>query len=103
MFGCVCFLIASGLAWGEVCGGVACRPRREAEWWIAALNLFGSVAFAVSGVASYFVPDTGDILDLAAANWTTSIGALCFLAGAVGLLVEQARARTPAALVPAGG
>jgi hypothetical protein len=57
----------------------------------------------VAGIASFFVPDTGDILDLAAANWTTVIGALCFLAGAVGLLVEGMRARTPAALVPAGG
>ena len=74
-----------------------------AEWWIAALNLTGSVAFGVAGVASYFVPDTGDILDLAAANWMTGIGALCFLAGAVGLLVEGRRASIPAALVPAGG
>jgi hypothetical protein len=103
VFGCACFLIASALAWGEMCGGAFCRPRRQAEWWVAALNLVGSVAFAIAGVASYFVPDTGDILDLAAANWTTGIGALCFLAGAVGLLVEGRRARIPAARVPAPG
>ena len=59
VFGCACFLIASALAWGEACGGVFCRPRRQAEWWVAALNLVGSVAFAIAGVASYFVPDTG--------------------------------------------
>jgi hypothetical protein len=103
VFGCVCFLVASALAWGEVCGGLACRPRRDVEWWIAALNLTGSVAFGIAGIASYFVPETGDILDFAAANWTTAIGALCFLAGAVGLLIEGMRARIPAALVPAGG
>ena len=103
VFGCACFLIASWLAWAEVCGGAWARPRRDPEWWVAALNLVGSLAFGVAGIASFFVPDTGDILDLAAANWTTVIGALCFLAGAVGLLVEGMRARTPAALVPAGG
>ena len=102
VFGCACFLIASGLAWGEMCGGLFCRPRRQAEWWVAALNLVGSVAFAIAGVASHFVPDTGDILDLALANWTTAIGALCFLAGAVGLLVEGRHARIPARLIPIG-
>jgi hypothetical protein len=101
IYGCVRFLIASGLSWMEVCGGVACRPRRQAEWWVAALNLAGSVAFAIAGVASYFVPDTGDILDLAAANFTTVIGALCFLAGAVGRLVEGTHTRIPTPLVPA--
>jgi hypothetical protein len=103
VFGCACFLIAGWLAWAEVCGGAWARPRRDPEWWVAAFNLVGSLAFGVAGIASFFVPDTGDILDLAAANWTTVIGALCFLAGAVGLLVEGMRARTPAALVPAGG
>jgi len=88
VFGCICFLVASGLAWAA------------ARSWIAWINLAGSAAFAIAGVASYFVPDTGDVLDLAAANLTTVIGALCFLAGAVGLLVEERRARIPAARAP---
>jgi hypothetical protein len=103
VFGCACFLIASALAWTEVCGGAFCRPRRKAEWWVAALNLGGSIAFAAAGVASYFVPATGDVLDLAAANFMTVLGALCFLAGAVGLLVEGVRTRSPGALEPARG
>jgi len=61
------------------------------------------MAFAAAGVASYFVPDTGDVLDLAAANFMTVLGALCFLAGAVGLLVEGVRTRSPGALAPARG
>jgi hypothetical protein len=77
VFGCVCFLVASLLAWAAARG------------WINGINLAGSVAFAVAGVASFFVPDTGDVLDLAAANFTTVIGALCFLAGAVGLLIDS--------------
>jgi hypothetical protein len=103
VFGCICFLIASGLAWGEVSGGVLSRPRRQADWWIAALNLAGSVAFAVSGAAAYVVPASGDVLDLAAANFATTLGALCFLAGAVGLLVQDRHAGIPAGLVPARG
>ncbi len=101
MLGCACFLIASALCWAEVCGGVACRPRRRTEWWIAVVNLAGSVAFGIAGVASYVVPATGDVLALAAANFTTVIGALCFLAGAVLLLVEGAHAGITEPLVPA--
>jgi hypothetical protein len=47
----------------------------------------------VSAVASYIVPDTGSILDLAAANWTTALGAACFLAGAVMLARHRPAAR----------
>jgi hypothetical protein len=101
VFGCACFLIASALCWAEVCGGVWSRPRRQPEWWIAAVNLAGSVAFGIAGVASYVVPDTGDVLALAAANFTTVVGALCFLAGAVLLLVEGAHASITEPLVPA--
>jgi hypothetical protein len=79
VFGCVCFLVASWLAWAAARG------------WINGINLAGSVAFAISGVASFFVPDTGDVLDLAAANFTTVIGALCFFAGAAGMLKEFTR------------
>ena len=102
MFGCACFLIASALAWGEVSGAPAGGARRSLDWWIAVVNLGGSVAFAVAGVASYFVPDTGDILDLAAANFTTVIGAVGFLAGALLMLVEGARAGIPDPVVPTG-
>jgi hypothetical protein len=77
-FGSVCFLVASWLAWRE-------DPGR-----IAVLNLVGSVFFGISAVAGYIVPSTGDALDLGASNFTTVLGALCFLAG--GLL-----------LVPGGG
>jgi multisubunit Na+/H+ antiporter MnhG subunit len=71
-------------------GGIL-RAKRTLEWWIAAVNLLGCILFLMAAIASYVVPDTGDILDLAAANVTTSLGALCFLIGAVLLLSEGGR------------
>lgn len=90
--GSACFLVSGYLAYVEVCGGLACRPRRGPEWRIAAVNLAGCVAFGISAVGSYVVPATGDVVDLAVANAFTALGALCFLAGAVLLLPESATA-----------
>ena len=57
--GSVCFLVASALAWLEVCHGwTAWRPRSW-SWWITLVNLIGSVAFGVSAVAGYMSPATG--------------------------------------------
>jgi hypothetical protein len=78
VFGSICFLVASWLAYS-----VRRRARHDADWWIAVVNLAGSVAFGVSAVAAFVVPSTGTELDLAAANWTTSLGAAGFLAGAL--------------------
>jgi hypothetical protein len=83
-FGSACFLASGALACLTV------RGHRTREWWIAAVNFLGCVAFGVAAVASYFVPSTGAILDLAAANGFTALGALCFLIGAV-LLARGAR------------
>jgi hypothetical protein len=87
--GSVCFLVASGLAWVEVCHAVTCWRLRSLPWWITALNLLGSVAFGVSAVASYVVPATGVPVNVALVNLGTFAGALCFFAGAVLLLPER--------------
>ena len=84
--GSVCFLVSGYLALVVVCGGLACRPRWTPDWWIAAVNFLGCVAFGISAVAAYVVPSTGSALDLAGANVFTSLGALGFLIGAVLLL-----------------
>jgi hypothetical protein len=59
---------------------------------MAAVNLAGCVFFGISAVASYVVPSSGSVLDLAAANWTTALGAACFFAGALLLLPVHADA-----------
>jgi len=79
LFGSICFLVSGVLAYR-----VSTRPRT-----MAAVNLAGCIFFGIAAVASYVVPDTGSILDLAAANWNTALGAACFLAGAVMLARHQ--------------
>ena len=80
--GSICFLVSGILAY------LAVRhlSRRERDWRIAVINLAGCVAFGISAVAGYVVPSTGTALDLTAANAWTSLGALCFLVGALLLL-----------------
>jgi hypothetical protein len=56
---------------------------------MAAVNLVGCIFFGISAIASYVVPSSGSILDLAAANWTTALGALCFFIGALMLLAHR--------------
>jgi hypothetical protein len=56
------------------------------------VNLLGCVFFGISAIAGFVVPSSGSVIDLAAANWNTSLGAACFLACAVGVLhPERAR------------
>jgi hypothetical protein len=77
LFGSICFLISGWIAYRLV------RGARTLDWKIAVVNFAGCVFFGISAIAGYVVPETGDVLDLAAANVTTSLGALCFLIGAV--------------------
>ena len=88
--GSVCFLVASGLAWAEAGHAwVSWRPR-STSWWIASLNLLGSIAFGLSAIAARIVPDTGDPRNVTIDNLGTFVGAICFLVGALLLLVERA-------------
>ncbi len=75
--------------------------RRTRSFRIAALNMLGSVFFGIAAVASYVVPSTGDVLDLAAANFTTALGGLCFLVGALLLLPVGGSAPPEPAVVAA--
>ena len=87
--GSACFLVASALAWFEVCHGWAGWRPRSWSWWITLLNLIGSVAFGVSAVAGYINPATGQLHNAERSNLGTFIGAVCFLAGALLLLPER--------------
>jgi hypothetical protein len=98
VYGSVCFLVASYLAYVSVSGSYGWKRKRTREWRIGAANMLGSIAFGISAIASFVVPSTGDVLALGAANFTTAFGALCFLVGAILLLP---RSSDPAVPVPA--
>ncbi len=99
--GSICFLVASALAWFEVCHGwAAWRPRLWA-WWITLANLIGSVAFGVSAVAGYINPATGQLHNAERSNLGTFIGAVCFFAGALLLLPERTEEASAAVTAPA--
>jgi hypothetical protein len=82
--GSACFLASA------VIGYRASSPPRR----MAAINLAGCIFFGISAIASYIVPDTGSILDLAAANWNTVLGALCFFVAAL-MLARHPGGTTP--------
>jgi hypothetical protein len=91
-FGSVCFLV-SGL--------IAYRARPAHADWTPLVNLLGCVLFAVAAVAGHVVPTTGSTLDLAAANWTTALGAACFFACAVrGLTARPSPSPPPGSAPP---
>ena len=95
--GSICFLVSGTIAylasrrrahgWLPVRGGQG--------WWQPAINLLGCIFFGISAVAGYVVPSTGSIVDLAAANWNTSLGAACFLACALDTLRTGHTPRLP--------
>jgi hypothetical protein len=71
--GSVCFLVSGIIAYRDP----------ASRGWQPLVNLLGCVLFAISAVAGYLVPSRGTVLDLAWANWTTALGAMCFLVVAV--------------------
>lgn len=89
LLGSVCFLVASALAWAEAGHAWWSWRPRSMGWRIAAANMVGSIAFGVSAVAAYVVPESGELLSSALANLGTFVGALCFLGGALMLLPER--------------
>jgi YrhK-like protein len=89
VIGSICFLVASELAFAEVGHHwFSWMPKRR-SWRITALNLAGSIAFGISAIASFIVPQTGEPISLRWTNLGTFIGAVCFLIGAVLLLPER--------------
>lgn len=95
-YGSACFLIASGLAWLEVSHSWLSLRWRDISWWIAVLNLCGSVAFGISAIGAYTSLSGGQPLDPTAVNVGTLIGAVCFMGGAILLLPERVHLVDPA-------
>src|SRR3954449_9191263 len=93
--GSICFLVSGAIAYRA-------SPRRGWRpvsgvpgWWQPAVNLLGCIFFGISAVAGYVVPSTGSMIDQAAANWNTCLGAACFLACALDTLNTDSASKMP--------
>jgi hypothetical protein len=95
VLGCVCFLVASYLAFVEVCHWWASIRPRDLSWWIAVINLAGSLAFMASAVYAFAGPGAPDPEAMRLAGFFTFAGALCFLAGSYLLLPEMFENKEP--------
>jgi len=85
-FGSICFLVASGLALTEICNKLWCWKPQLLVWRIGAINMIGSIAFGISAVGAFIVPETGELNNAAVANSFTFVGAVMFLIGAALLI-----------------
>ena len=76
VFGSICFLVSSELAYAEVCHRWICVAVRSLSWRIVALNLLGSLAFGVSAIASWIEPASGEPVSARITNAGTALGGL---------------------------
>jgi hypothetical protein len=82
------YLVASYLAYADVSHGAASLAPRSISWWIAIINLAGSVAFQISAVDSVVGPAAASPAMLFWSTLLTAVGAVCFLVGAYLLIPE---------------
>ncbi|MEL4319314.1 hypothetical protein WJX64_09880 [Leifsonia sp. YIM 134122] len=82
-FGSILFLISSALAIVATRGRGRLWDPDARPWHGLWLNAVGSVAFAISAVGAWVIPETGSYLSLFWANLGTLIGAVCFLVAAL--------------------
>lgn len=93
--GSICFLVSGAIAYHASPRRGWLPARGGGGWWQPAVNLLGCVFFGISAIAGYVVPSTGSILDQAAANWNTALGAACFLACALDTLHTGEASKVP--------
>lgn len=94
-FGSVGFLVSGVIAYRVSVRHGWLPVRGGRGWWEPSINLLGCILFGSSAVAGYVVPSNGSMIDLAAANWNTALGAACFLACAVATLLTGATLKSP--------
>jgi hypothetical protein len=81
-YGSTLFLVASVFAILAIGRFLSFRPR-NLTWWIAWLNMIGSILFMASALASYVLPTSGEFINSQISLAGTLLGAACFLLGAI--------------------
>jgi len=92
-YGSICFLVSGAIAYRASARRGWWPGRTGPGWWQPFVNLLGCIFFGIAAVAGYVVGSSTSALDQSAANITTSAGAACFLACAVGTAWEHRRKR----------
>ena len=82
LYGSILFIVSNVFAILALGKLLTWRPR-AGTWWIAWLNMIGSIAFMASAVGAYVLPKTGSAVDLTLADRGTFVGAVCFFVGAL--------------------
>jgi hypothetical protein len=85
-FGSTLFLVASAFGILALGGRFLSFQARSLPWWIAWVNMIGSVLFMGSALASYVLPTTGELINSRFSIVGTLLGAVCFLIGAALML-----------------
>jgi hypothetical protein len=93
--GSICFLVSGVIAYRASPRHGWLPARGGPGWWEPAVNLLGCIFFGISAIAGHVVPSSGTELDLAAANWNTVLGAVCFLTCAVATLFTGHTLKSP--------
>lgn len=94
-FGSICFLVSGAIVYRAAPRHGWLPARGRAGWWEPSINLLGCIFFGISAVAGYLVPSTGSLINLAAANGNTALGAACFLACALATLLTARTVKSP--------
>ena len=94
-FGSICFLVSGAIAYHASARNGWLPARGRPGWWEPTVNLLGCVLFGISAVAGYLVPSTGSVINLAAANLNTALGAACFLTCALATLLTGRTLKSP--------
>jgi hypothetical protein len=92
VFGSIAFLVSSWIAVKVVRSRVSLG--HDTDWWIATLNLLGSIAFGVAAVAAVFLPTTGQPLNISIVNAGTFLGACGFLMASLLVLRTESESVT---------
>ena len=92
LFGSVLFLVASTYAVLAVSRRFLSVDTASLPWWIAWVNMLGSVLFMASALASYVLPSTDSVVNTRVSVAGTLLGAVCFFIGAALMLPAWRRA-----------
>lgn len=93
--GSVCFLISGVLLYVSAPRAGWLPRRRAPGWWEPPVNLLGCILFGASAIAGYAIGSSGRLVDLTIANWTTTLGAICFLAVGLAPLIVGMTFKVP--------